>query len=106
MEAICKRIKYDGIIVRLAGEFKKIEFDENFVTVGAGISLSKLTDECAKSGLSGLEFVYGIPGPVGGALIMNAGAHGSSIGDIVRQIELVDKHGKSTIISGNEAGFG
>lgn len=97
---------YDGIIVKLAGEFKKIRFEENFVIAGTGVSLNKLSNECAKSGLSGLEFAYGIPGSVGGALIMNAGAHGNSISDVVRQIELIEENGKSTIISGEEAGFG
>lgn len=96
---------YKGIIVKLVGEFRKIEFEKNFVTVGAGVSLNKLAVECAKSGLSGLEFACGIPGSVEGALIMNAGAFGNSISDVVSQIELIEKDGKSIIISGNDAGF-
>jgi len=97
---------YKGIIVNLVGEFKKIKFDKKFVTIGAGISLNRLTNECAKSGLSGLEFAYGIPGSVGGGLIMNAGAHGSSMSDVVKQVQLIDNQGNLISISGNQANFG
>jgi UDP-N-acetylmuramate dehydrogenase len=60
----------------------------------AGTSLSRLINYSVSKGLSGLEFAAGIPGTVGGAAHMNAGAHGSSFGDVVSWAELVDRSGR------------
>lgn len=62
-------------------EFKQITRDENFVSAFAGISLRKLCEFTQKEGLAGLEFASGIPGSVGGAVYMNAGAYGGEIKD-------------------------
>lgn len=59
------------------------------VIADSGVSLSKMILEAASNGLSGLENLYGIPGTVGGAIIVNAGAHGSSIGDYLKQATLI-----------------
>ena len=70
---------YAGIVVRLIGEFDQLEFDQDHVDVGAGVSLPRLSKTAARHGLSGVEFALGIPGSVGGALIMNAGAWGEQL---------------------------
>ena len=69
---------YPGIVIRLIGEFNRLDFNRNRVDVGAGVSLPRLSKTAASHALSGVEFALGIPGSVGGALIMNAGAWGSS----------------------------
>lgn len=81
--------EYDGTIIKL-DEFNDISFVDNVVQVGCGYSLSKLSMECAKRGLSGLEFACGIPGSVGGAVYMNAGAYGSSVSDVLTKVWVLD----------------
>jgi UDP-N-acetylmuramate dehydrogenase len=101
---------YPGVIIRLKGEFSKIdfqaggsdfvetgaesEFEKNAVVrTGAGCSIAGFVSWCGKQGLSGLEFMVGIPGSVGGALRMNAGAWGGEIGERLQAVELVDSQG-------------
>ena len=96
---------FKGIGVRLIGELAKLEVDEDVVTVGAGLSLPRLSKVMSKSGLSGVEFALGIPGTVGGALIMNAGAWGSSFGDVVTDITVMRDTGKLVTLTHDEANF-
>ena len=74
---------FRGVVVRLNGDFNKIVRDGNEITAGAAVTLSSLCRFAQNAGLSGLEFAYGIPGTVGGALYMNAGAYGGEIKDVV-----------------------
>lgn len=70
--------------------FDNLKIDGNKVTVGAGYNLMKLCRCCADKGLSGLEFASGIPGSVGGAIYMNAGAYGGQISDILKSATVID----------------
>ncbi len=80
---------FDGVIIRLSG-FDNIEFfGRNKIRVGAGYSLMKLSLQAAKKGLAGLEFASGIPGTVGGAVFMNAGAYKSDMGYIVSEVKVL-----------------
>ena len=79
---------YEGIIIKL-DKFDSIEFNDNIVEVGAGYSLIKLSLECAKKGLSGLEFASGIPGTVGGAVFMNAGAYNAEMKNVVKSVTVL-----------------
>jgi len=94
---------YDGIIIRLGEGFKTVAHSEVgldsrvMVEAGCGFSFSRLSDWCADRGISGLEFGSGIPGSLGGALVMNAGAWGSEIGDLVAAVRLVDRSGNRTV---------
>lgn len=72
-----------GAVIRLEGDFKKIEVDGDYITAGAGASLTKLCLDALKNSLTGLEFGYGIPGSVGGAAYMNAGAYGGEMKDVI-----------------------
>ena len=96
---------FKGIGVRLIGELVKLEVDEDVVTVGAGLSLPRLSKVMSKSGLSGVEFALGIPGTVGGALIMNAGAWGSSFGDVVTDVTVIRDTGELVTLTHDEANF-
>lgn len=96
---------FKGISVRLIGELAKLEVDGNVVTVGAGLPLPGLSKVMSKQGLSGVEFALGIPGSVGGALIMNAGAWGSSFGDVVTDVTVMSDTGKLTKLTHDEAQF-
>ena len=96
---------YCGIVVRLVGEFNRLEFNQNRVDVGAGVSLPRLSKLAASRGLSGVEFALGIPGSVGGALVMNAGAWGSSFGDLVERVQIMTVEGELNDLSRDEAQF-
>ncbi|MBQ8572427.1 MAG: UDP-N-acetylmuramate dehydrogenase, partial [Ruminococcus sp.] len=72
-----------GAVIRLEGEFKDITIKGDTIVAGAGASLTKLCLDAWKASLTGLEFGYGIPGSVGGAAYMNAGAYGGEMKDVV-----------------------
>ncbi len=84
----------EGLVVSLK-EMDQIKIQGECVTAGAGASLTALCVAAANAGLSGLEFAYGIPGSVGGALYMNAGAYGGEMADAVECARLVTREGES-----------
>ncbi len=80
-----------GIVLRLKGDFEKLRFlGERRVWAGAGVRLQKLVLACAQRGLAGTEPLIGVPGTVGGGLVMNAGTREGEIGDIVRSADIFD----------------
>ena len=78
---------YDGVIIKL-DELKQIEFKQDRVVVGAGASLMKVAYQSFRRGLTGLEFAAGIPGSIGGAIYMNAGAYKSDMGYNVSRVKV------------------
>ncbi len=96
--------KYDGVLIKLS-KFDKLDIKDNIVKVGSGYSLSKLVLKCAKKNLSGLEFAYGIPATIGGAIYQNAGAYGYSIDDFIKYVTLLDGNEIKTL-SKDELNFG
>ena len=96
--------KYDGVLIKLS-KFDKLDIKDNIVKVGSGYSLSKLVLKCAKKNLSGLEFAYGIPATVGGAIYQNVGAYGYSIDDFIKYVTLLDGNEIKTL-SKDELNFG
>lgn len=98
-----------GAVIRLAGEFKRAEWKEEgeavWLEVGAACALTQLVREAARRGCAGLEFAEGIPGTVGGALIMNAGAYGSELEKIVDGVEGVNPEGRVIRLSREEMIF-
>lgn len=94
-----------GIVLKI--EFDKIEIEEESgkLKVGSGVKLAFLAQKCLKEKLEGFEFASGIPGTIGGAIRMNAGAHGSEMKDIVKKITCMTRDGKIQVISNEEAKF-
>lgn len=85
---------YRGVIIRLDGDFRKISLiDDTTIYCGAGAALASLCKFAHKCGLTGLEFAWGIPGTVGGAVFMNAGAYGGEMKDVVHSVSHIDKDG-------------
>lgn len=104
-------VKDDGIRgIVLKPDIQTIEIQENnneiFVSVGAGYPVPKLAIEMAKRGYSGLEFAAGIPGTIGGAVRMNAGAYGGEMKDIIVNTTYIDIDGKINTISNENQKFG
>lgn len=79
---------YEGVLIRL-DNLDGLTIRDREITVGAGYSLMKLSLKTARLGLSGLEFASGIPGSIGGAIFMNAGAYNSDMGYVVRSIRVL-----------------
>lgn len=81
-----------GAVICLDG-FNKITADGEIITVGAGVKLARLCTAALENSLSGLEFAYGIPGSVGGALYMNAGAYGGEMSQVVLSARVLSENG-------------
>ncbi len=79
---------YNGILIKL-DKFDNLEIDGNEITVGAGFQLIKLATRLSRIGYEGLEFATGIPGSVGGAVFMNAGAYKSDMGYVVKSVKVL-----------------
>ncbi|WP_457574207.1 UDP-N-acetylmuramate dehydrogenase [Desulfolithobacter sp.] len=102
---------FAGVIIHLRGEFNHvIRLEESvemgsdpvFVRAGAGCSVAKLVAWCTNHALGGMEFMAGIPGSVGGAVRMNAGAWGRAMADSLRCITLIDRHGQVMEVDNSE----
>ena len=100
---------YPGIMIKLAGDFEIIvrdASDPRKVRVGAAVLLSRTSAFLTENGLSGFEFASGIPGSMGGAVFMNAGAYGGEIKDVVRSVRVMDPDGTNAReISGEDMDF-
>jgi UDP-N-acetylenolpyruvoylglucosamine reductase len=84
-----------GLILRLRGRFwEQWEINGPKISVGAGIGLPVFARRCAKNSLEGFEFCAHIPGTLGGAIRMNAGAWGKSVGDFVESVDYMEKDGQ------------
>jgi len=106
---------FNGIVLKLNSSFfNDVKLNKGYIFAGSGVKLTKLTDFTRKKSLSGCEFLSGIPGSVGGALVMNAGARLNSIfnndyksiGDLVKEVRVMDAGGKTKILKGNQLKFG
>ena len=97
---------YRGIIINIGKNMSDVTVDGNTVTAMAGATLAKIASSAAKNSLTGLEFASGIPGTVGGALCMNAGAYGGEMKDVVVSTTYLDKDGNICTATGAEHRFG
>ncbi|MBM9536026.1 UDP-N-acetylmuramate dehydrogenase [Desulfobulbus alkaliphilus] len=104
---------HQGVFIRLSGSMNNIEpvtagaEGENCeVAISAGCSLPALVAWCVRNGLSGLEFMAGIPGTVGGAIRMNAGAFGHAISEVLTTVRFVTEAGEIKEVAGEEVEFG
>lgn len=95
---------YDGILIKL-NNLDKLIINEEEVIVESGYNLSKLSLIAADKGLSGLEFSVGIPGSIGGAVYMNAGAYNKSMSDIIEYIEVIDENYKIKKLKNKDLNF-
>lgn len=85
---------YRGVIVQLYDKFNQVEWNENKAVVMAGCLLSSFGNEAARRSLTGFEFATGIPGTMGGAVTMNAGAYGGEMKDCLLRVRMMDQNGR------------
>ena len=96
----------DKVVIHLSTDFAEMKLlDETTIQVQAGASLASLCKFALANSLTGLEFAYGIPGSVGGAAYMNAGAYGGEMKDVVTRVNHLDKNGNSGCYCGDELDF-
>ncbi|WP_226665835.1 UDP-N-acetylmuramate dehydrogenase [Metabacillus litoralis] len=95
----------EGVVIKLGSGMDEMEIDGDVITVGGGYSIIKLATLISKRGLSGLEFSSGIPGSVGGAVYMNAGAHGSDMSKIVKKALVLFEDGTLEWLTNEELEF-
>lgn len=84
---------YDGVIIHLFKNMSAMRIEGNKVYVQAGALLSKVAVQAGRKGLTGMEFASGIPGTIGGALVMNAGAYGGEMKDVLTSVEYLAADG-------------
>ena len=94
----------DSPVIDMKCGFDFIEINDDIIHAGAGAILSRVATEAYNNGLTGLEFAYGIPGTVGGAVFMNAGAYGGEIKDIAFSVDALI-NGEETVIPADEMDF-
>ena len=97
---------FRGVVIKLGGEFRKIEVNAREVIAGAGVDLPSLIDFASERGLAGLEFLAGIPGTIGGGVVRNAGAFGESLSDRIIWVKAIDTNSDSFTLSRKEIKFG
>lgn len=101
---IFNNTNYDGVIIKL-DHLDDLKINDTVITVGAGYMLNKLAIKLSRQGLSGLEFACGIPGTIGGAIYMNAGAYKSDMGYIVTKVKVLTPEYKIKYISNKDMHF-
>lgn len=94
-----------GLVLRLGRSMGDVTFDGRRVVAQAGTSLPRLAKMAADRGLSGLEWGGGVPGTVGGAVAMNAGAHGGETSLVLKRVHLVDRQGRRLARTPEEMAF-
>lgn len=95
-----------GVVVSLNKGFREIRIaDDEMITAGAGAGLQTLVSFALKNELSGVEFSVGIPGSIGGALIMNAGTRDGEMKDIVKSVKIMTDDGEIKVLKREDIGF-
>lgn len=94
-----------GMVLKMGSGLSKIDLKGKLITAGAGASLPRLAKMAMQSGVAGFEYLAGIPGTVGGALVMNAGANDSAMGELVKQVMALDYAGSERSFDARELAF-
>jgi UDP-N-acetylmuramate dehydrogenase len=95
-----------GVVIKLGNAFAGVSIDGDVITAGAGAPDRKVANQARAAGLTGLEFLTGIPGRIGGAVKMNAGAYGQEVKDCFIAAEVIDRTGQRQWRSADALGFG
>lgn len=95
-----------GVIIKIANNFKDIDVKEDRMIIQSGALLSTISKRALKNSLTGFEFAGGIPGTIGGAVTMNAGAYGGEMKHVVDRVKCINKDGEIINFSNSEMNFG
>lgn len=95
-----------GVVIKISENYNQIEIDGTNIRAQSGVLLSTLSKAAVRNSLKGLEFASGIPGTLGGAITMNAGAYGGEIKDAVVSVRCIDSNGNIHILQKEDMKFG
>lgn len=103
---IVKDNGFDGIIIKLKNKLRDIKKVGNTeIYAGAGVSLKKVSEFAMENSLTGLEFAHGIPGSLGGGVVMNAGAYDGEMKNVIKSVRLLDENLRIIEFSGEDMNF-
>ena len=97
---------YDGIVIKMSSRLGRVTVNQRTVRAEGGASFAALARRMTKMGRTGLEFGVGIPGTVGGAVRMNAGAFGGEVKDVLRRVKIVEANGRLRTVPASDIEFG
>ena len=97
---------FDGVIIEIDSALAKIEINGNEIVAKAGAKLSKIAVKALNESLTGFEFTHGIPGNLGGAVTMNAGAYGGEMKDVLKWVKVLDNNGEMKTLKAEELELG
>lgn len=97
---------FEGLVIHFGRAYSQVVLEGRKITAQAGASLMGLSRLATEHSLTGLEFAAGIPASVGGAALMNAGAYGSEMAEIITSVECLDEKGARRVLRKEEIGFG
>ena len=97
---------FDGVIIEIDSALAKIEINGNEIVAKAGAKLSKIAVKALNESLTGFEFAHGIPGNLGGAVTMNAGAYGGEMKDVLKWLKVLDNNGEMKTLKAEELELG
>ena len=97
---------YRGVIIQLYKEMSQVEVEGNVIRAQAGASLARIAGAALEAGLTGFEFAAGIPGTLGGACVMNAGAYGGEMKDVLVRVTVLDEDDKIHVIEKDDLELG
>lgn len=95
-----------GLVIEIGERMSEVRIEGTILVAGAGALLSKAAQAAAAAGLGGLEFAAGIPGSVGGAVVMNAGAYGGEMKDVLQSVKVLTEEGELLILTTEELELG
>lgn len=97
---------FPGVVLLTKGGMDEIRIEGNRLTAQAGALLSQVARKALEAGLTGLEFAAGIPGSVGGAVVMNAGAYGGEMSQVVTEVQVLNSQGEVLLLDQESMEFG
>lgn len=97
---------YNGIILELSSDFNEIEYKDGVIRAEAGALMSSIAKAALDNSLTGFEFASGIPGTIGGGVVMNAGAYGGELKDVVTKVTVMDPKGEILSLNNDNMQFG
>lgn len=97
---------YEGVVLKISGKMSTITVEGNVIRALSGASMAQVASAALKAGLTGLEFASGIPGTIGGGVVMNAGAYGGELSQVVTEVQVLNKDGELWTLDNNTMEFG
>lgn len=97
---------YDGVVLEIGSKYNDVLIDGNIITAKAGALMSSIAKMAYERGLTGMEFASGIPGTIGGGIVMNAGAYDGELKDIVKTVKVMGTDGETYVLDNKDMEFG